>query len=422
MSERILRGALGATLLLVLAACSEQVTGTIGCPALCTDQSAGLRDTVLTASVTLDSTLMGYPRLGESRDVTLISQGDTADIRAIVRYDTLPSRYVPTAPQADSLIRRVDSATFIFRVDTTMVPVRVPVTIDAFDVDTTASDTAVAVLAPLFRADRLLGSVTYAAADVKDTLRLPLDNAKLLAKMAAGSRLRIGLRVRAAQSVRLRFSGSVTAPLLRFRVSADTLVKPDSVTPVSRTPASDLATAANLAIFPLVVRGALPPPPAGRLAVGGVAGARVYMRFDIPSIVLDSVQVVRASLELTQLTPRSPGANSDSLTLGAFPVLANPGVADVRTAADFLGAGTVYNVPPVTLKTGDSGLRTLQLIKVVQLWQAVGTTNNTRALVLRVQQEAGSVSELNFVSLEGPAAQRPRLHLTYVPRRGFGLP
>jgi hypothetical protein len=42
--------------------------------------------------------------------------------------------------------------------------------------------------------------------------------------------------------------------------------------------------------------------------------------------------------------------------------------------------------------------------------------------VLRVQQEATTVSELSFVSSEGPVAQRPRLHLTYVPRRGFGIP
>jgi hypothetical protein len=61
-------------------------------------------------------------------------------------------------------------------------------------------------------------------------------------------------------------------------------------------------------------------------------------------------------------------------------------------------------------------------VNIVKLWRAVGPTNSSRAIVLRVQQEASTVSELDFVSSEGPVAQRPRLRLTYVPRRGFGLP
>ncbi len=422
MSDRIFRGAFAAALLLVLAACSEQVTGSLGCPALCSDQSSILRDTSLTASVVLDTTLVGYPRIGESKDITLIAQGDTADVRAIIRYDTLRSTYRLGAATTDSLVRRVDSASLIFRVDTTAIPVRVPVTIDAFDVDTTANDTLAASLAPLFRADRLLGSVTYAAADVKDTLRLPIDNGRLFGKLSNGRRLRIGLRVRSTQSVRLRLAGTVTPPRLRFRVSADTTVKPDTVLPLSLTPREDAALASNLSVFALVVRGPLPAPPRGSIAVGGLAGARTYLRFDIPSIVLDSVQVVRASLELTQIAPRSLGANADSLTLGAFPVLASPTVTDIATAAEFLGVGSIYTVPPVTRVARGTGLTSLEVIGLVRLWRDLGTSNNTRALVLRVQQEASTVSELLFVSSEGPVAQRPRLRLTYVPRRGFGIP
>jgi hypothetical protein len=67
VSDRISRGALGAILFLVLASCSENVTSSLGCPSLCTDQSATLRDTLLVGSVVVDSTVTGFPLLGESR-------------------------------------------------------------------------------------------------------------------------------------------------------------------------------------------------------------------------------------------------------------------------------------------------------------------------------------------------------------------
>lgn len=422
MSERILRGALGAALLLVLAACSEQVTGSIGCPALCADQSATLRDTTLTGAVVLDSTLVGYPQLGETRDITLVSQGDTADVRLVVRFDTLPNTYRPTGATVDSAITRVDSATLIFVVDTAFTKPRVPVTVDAFDVDTTASDTVTASLVPLFRADRLLGSATYQPADVKDTLRLPLDNATLLRKSASGQHLRIGLRVRSTQSVKLRVAGSAFEPRVRFRVSADSTVRPDTVTLLSRTPADQPAIAANLVMFPVVVSGALPAPSSGLLTVGGIAGARSYLRFDIPSIVLDSVQVIRASLVLTQVAPRSVGDNADTLTLGTFPVLASPLVTDLRAAMNFLGVGSIYHVDSLRVRPLDGRERSIEMVNLVRLWRSVGTSNTTRAVVLRANQEQSSAGELSFVSSEGPLAQRPRLRLTYVPRRGFGIP
>ena len=69
MSDRILRGAFGASLLFMISACSEQVTSSLGCPELCTDQSATLRDTLLSGAVVLDSTFTGFPLLGATRDI-----------------------------------------------------------------------------------------------------------------------------------------------------------------------------------------------------------------------------------------------------------------------------------------------------------------------------------------------------------------
>ena len=131
--DRILRGALGATLLVVLAACSEQVTSSLGCPALCIDQSAVLRDTILTAIVVEDTTLLGYPALGETRELSLVSRGDTADIRVVARFDTIATTFRIPGATADSAIRRVDSTSFLFRVDTSFGRPTAQFTIEAFD-------------------------------------------------------------------------------------------------------------------------------------------------------------------------------------------------------------------------------------------------------------------------------------------------
>ena len=422
VSDRFRRGALGAALLLALGACSENVTSSLACPELCTDQSAQLKDTLLTATVVLDTTFNGFPLLGETRDIALVARGDTADVRIIARFDTLPNRYTPLTPQPDSLISRVDSATLLFRVDTIFQKPTVPVTIDAFDVDTTAADTVPTTLLPLFRADRLIGSATYAVADVKDTLRLPISDATVLAKLRNGARLRIGLRMRAAQSQTLLVLGNAFAPRLRFRVAADTTIPPDTVFLTSKTPASEQSIATSLLFYPLKAAGALPPPPIDRLALGGIAGARSYLRFEIPAIVLDSVQVIRASLQLTQRPSRYAGGNRDTLTILTQTVVAGEAVTDVYTASQFLSAPGNFPVDTLRLVPRDSGTKLLEIINVVRAWRFVGTSRTPRALVLRVPEEGLKAGEVNFFSIDGPAAVRPRLRLTYVPRRGFGLP
>jgi len=420
--ERILRGAFGATLLLTLAACSEQVTSSLGCPELCTDQSAILRDTLLTGAVVIDTSFTGFPLIGVSRDIALVARGDTADVRIIARFDSLPTRFVPAAPQSDSLISRVDSATLIFRVDTSFQRPVGSLTIDAFDVDTTAADTVPSTLLPLFRPDRLIGSSTYAAADVKDTLRLALDNDVVLAKIRAGGSLRVGLRLRAGQSTSLLVLGNSFAPRVRFRVAADTLVRPDTLFPASRTPAGDPTIAGSLLVYALRAAGALGPPPSDRIALGGIGGARSYLRFDIPSIVIDSVSVIRAALQLTQRPSRFAGGNSDTLTVITHPVTAGPAVTDIFTASQFLAAAADYPVDTLRLVPRDSGVKSLEIVRIIRVWRAVGTARTGRALVLRVAEEGLRAGEVNFFSIDGPVAERPRLRLTYVPRRGFGLP
>lgn len=422
LPERILRGALGAFLLIAGVACAEKVSGSLGCPELCTDQSASLRDTVLTGSISLDSALVGFPLLGATREFTLIAQGDTADVRLVVRLDTLPNTYRPTGAAADSAITQVDSAALIFAVDTSIGRPTAPFSIDAFDVDTTANDTLPSTLLPLFRESRRLGTGTYDPATVKDTLRLPLNNAAILAKLRAGSRLRIGLQLRSTQSVRVRFSGSLMLPRVRFRVATDTLVPAETAFVRSSTPTTDANIASALGVYPVYARGVQSLPASGRIAVGGVGGARTFLRFAVPSLLVDSVQVIRASLILQQLPSRLPGGRTDTITVFTNPVLSSAPVEDVFTAVQFIGSSALVGLDSVRFVPRDSGTKSIELVNLFQAWRLVGPGIGSRSIVLRAKQEGSSAGEINFGSLEATAALRPRLRITYVPRRGFGLP
>lgn len=422
MSHRILKGVLCAVLLVIAVdACTEQVTGSLGCPALCADESAALRDTILPASIVLDSTLVNFPRLGEGANITLLNRGDTADVRLIARFDSLPFSYNTTAT-TEALISRVDSATLSFAIDTASAKRSAPLTIEAFDVDTTAADTLPATLLPLFRASRLLASQTFNASDLSDTVKLKLDNAKILKKVTDTLRLRIGLRISGPGSTRLRVVTSTYSPRIRFRVSADTAIKPDTVFIRSKTPTDDSYLQTALGLYPLIAKGALPIPPAGTFAVGGLAGARTYLKFDIPAGVIDSVQVIRASLLLTQRPARSTARVKDSVWVYTHPVLASPLITDVTTLMSFFGSPVNYGVDSVLFTPSDSGLKSLELVNLFRFWHAAGSRNSNRSIILRSPAEGGQAGDAEFFSLEAPANLRPRLRITYVPRRGFGLP
>src|SRR5260221_13501816 len=76
----------------------------------------------------------------------------------------------------------------------------------------------------------------------------------------------------------MRILASQVTPRVRFRVSADTTVRPDTVFLRSRTPSGDAFLASVFTVFPLVAKGALPPPPKDRFVIGGMAGGRTAVK------------------------------------------------------------------------------------------------------------------------------------------------
>ena len=68
-----------------------------------------------------------------------------------------------------------------------------------------------------------------------------------------------------------------------------------------------------LANYQLVLRGS-PPPPAGVLPVGGLPSSRLYMRFDLPSVLIDSSTTIVVESPVPTGHMTAPNSGSSPVT------------------------------------------------------------------------------------------------------------
>jgi hypothetical protein len=307
--------------------------------------------------------------------------------------------------------------------DTTGTKATQPVTIELYDVDTTAVDTAVSTALSLFRPDRLIGSKTYAVAELKDTLRVPLDNEKVLAKLRgeAPRRFRIGFKVASSASAQIRIISREGggAPTLSYDPSPDTAVHTILNSATSLTPTDNPTLKTDLTDYQLVAK-SLSSSAGSLLGVGGLPAQRTYLRFDIPERLIDSATVVRATLLLTQVPATSVDAG-DTLTIYPQVVRAAIGITDVARSAGILNSPNL-EIDSLRLKPSDGGVRAIEIVGALREWKAVGTTTLQRAIVLRSSTEGASAPAALFYSTDADASQRPRLRLTYIDQVQFGVP
>jgi hypothetical protein len=401
----------------VVAACTETLDASAGCPDLCADQN-GLIQTVTIDPVVLDTTVSALTGQGTEATLFVANRGDTVDSRAVIRFDSIPARYAPGVGDTTTVpIATVDSARLLFRIDTAGAKLPGPVTVDAFDVNTDAPDSVTSAVAALFTPDRLIASQTYAVADLKDTVLLPIPGSVIIAH--GGQRLRIGLRARAQGSVQFRiFSVESGLPeQLYFRVSPDTSIKAVVLAPFSQTPAEQTQIASSLSDYTVLVKGP-PPAPRNALTVGGLPAQRVYMRFNVPTFISDTAQIVRATLLLTQIPNRSvdPG---DTISIVTNVSLAAKTVVDVTRASQIT---TIGSADTVRIMPGDSGVKQLEVAQVISLWRSQKVDQTPRALVLVSTTEGQAPLEARFFSIEAAPELRPRLRISYSTRKSRGLP
>jgi hypothetical protein len=411
-----------AALCLITAGCTEDLENAVGCPALCPEQSVEIL-TITIEPVVLDTTVIALVAPGATDSMLLARRGDTVDSRVIVRFDSLPQRFRPsTTDTTTQPITTVTTSTLRLVLSTDGGKLADPTTIEAFNVDTSAADTAFAALLPLFRSDRAIGGKAFTVAELTDTIGVPLSDSAVLATVRDGRRLRIGLRVSGPTAVEfvVLSSDAGTPPQLTFRPSTDTTVALLTVQPISATPESPQELREDLRDYHVF---ALAPPagPPTQLNVGGLPARRSYLRFDIPRSITDSTTVVRATLLLTQ-NPNRTFAVTDTMAVVANLVVAGSVVTDIARAATLVldplfSAGDTLRIVPA-----DTGVRELDIAGFLRNWRGLDRDQVPHALVLNSTRANISPLEASFFSIEAAPSLRPRLRISYSPRSPVGLP
>ena len=408
-----------------LAACGEKLESGAGCPILCPTPDVQLRDTTVEA-IAVDSSLAAFPAIGEEQPLLLAARGDTLDTRVIFRFDSLSKSFPHPSTPADSIVNHIDSAMIRVVLDTATIagvpalPTS-PVTVEMYDVGGAASDTVAADYLPLFNPSRLIGSKTFAPESLaKDTLFLPLAPATVLQKIISGSRLRVGLRLVSSTSTQLRIqSSSSSGATLRYKPASDTAV---NVALLSQTP-SDTALKqlrTDLEDYVITAKNAATRQ-ANTIAIGGFPANRTYMRFDLPSRIVDSSTVVRATLYLTQFPMRTSANATDSIAIYPFTITAGTVLTDIPRLMRLVNVNALAT-DSLRVVPSDSGARRVELVGVVRLWKSTKPEATQRALILVAGNEGSNPAIAAFFSSSAGSALRPRLQLTYVPRVTLGLP
>ena len=397
--------------------CSENLDSSGVCAVLCPPIGGEVRNITIDA-VVVDTTVPALSGLGTEPGLLLASRGDSLDTRVVIRFDSLPATFIPAGDTVHP-IASVDSAYIQLMLDTTTIKGTDPVTIEAYDVDTTANDTSSAAVLALFRPDRFISSQTFLRAELTDTLKYFISNAAVLARIQNGTALRVGLRAVSVGSTQLRFISTEGSfgPVMFFRATPDTMTARLTVTPFSKTPVGESILAANLTDYTVIAK-APPPAPPSVLSVGGLPARRVYILFDIPSNIIDSSTVIRATLLLNQL-PNTGIDPTDTVAFLPQVVLAGTAVTDPAKAAQIIGA---ISIDTLRLRPGDSGPANVELASAFSVWRSVKPDTLPRAIILRSVSEGNSPLELRFSSSEDIAALRPRLRISFTSKVPLGLP
>ncbi len=422
---------------------------------LCTDNALVFKDTTFDV-VQFDSAFPGFNGVGErfpapglttsngntflnETFVPVVSRPDSVDIRQVFRFDTLPRQLSVTDTTP---ITAVTDSRLLLVIDTarSVIPATGPTTVSLYDVDdsTVTDDTSATILGARFTPERLIASRTFTLADVvADTINgsgastvrsfaIAIPDSVMLRFIRGPRRLRVGMRITSSSSVALRFmapyvNSASLIPRLSYDPSPDTAI----VAWVAATQYNgSVASPERFRAQSLVLRDNTPLLNDGSLEVGGITAVRSLMKLKLPRGFLDTVTIVRASLDMVQRPQRTvPGAR-DGLRVRLRVTIAGPALGtDPRRQVEFLDP-TIEGVllPSLRLTPADSGVKSFDVGSALRLWVAQDTSIAT-GFALYSEGENFQEQRLSFFSRRSTTTSlRPRLRVTYTTRREGAVP
>jgi len=378
--------------LVLAAACKEELTIPTDCPDFCPGGELAIRDTVIDPIADGDSTYFGYIGRNEALGM-LAATGSTAGTAySVVSFDR----------RLDSVL--VGSAWFNYAIDSVAIEInlltrdtvlqgtrlllyRVPALTDS-----TASFTDIeALLTP----DRLIDSMVIADTVKRGYLTRVFSGANLdrVAIPAADSgRLSLVVKVHSEQPTGVRLGARVDAaigPGLRTWV-----------TTTSTVVAEQKQTILTLPVYTGFVRDLAPLVDPDLLTLGGNPSHRAMLRFAVPAEITDKAVLMRATLELTPARPY-------------YGLVHDSSQVEVRAIVADLG----YRSPPVTsgatsgkVPVSGNDVFRIEVLSLVGFWRSDAQV--PQVLYLSFFPEGHAFTEPTFYSTRS-ATGRPRLRITY---------
>ncbi len=440
-----------------MAACAERLDTSANCPLLCASNALVFKDTTFDV-VQFDSAFSGFTGEGERWPapglatavgsnflsetsvpaVPVVSRPDSVDVRQVFRFDTLPRTLSTTDTTS---VTAVTGSRLILSIDTSrsVIPVG-PTTVSLYDVDdtTVVNDTLASVLAARFTPQRLIVSRSFTRSEVlADTItgsgasavrvfRIDIPDTVMLRYIKVARRLRVGVRITSPGSAALRFiapnvNSATLTPQLTYDPSPDTAVRAWQVpTQFNGT----IPSPARFRSQTIVVRDITPLLADGSLTVGGLVGVRSLLRIRLPRSFLDTIAIVRASLDVVQRPQRSAPGATEGVRVRARVTIAGPALGtDPRRQVEFLDP-TLEGVvlPSLRLTPADSGVKSFDVGSALRLWINQDSSIAT-GFVLYSEGETYQEQRPAFYSRRNTIpALRPRLRVTYTTRREGAIP
>ncbi len=378
--------------------CGEKVVAPAVCPDFCPATTLEVLDTLFTTAIVLDSAYQGYA-VPDSSGQFQIGADTAVESQGIFRFRPFPDTIRDVVDLNRPLpVVGVDSFRLYLAMakrstDTTgpELPVyRLPSDVD---VSTTYQD-----LQPFFDDSTEIGVV-----ELIDTVSFGRISTVLpgdaWGALSSDTGVALGLGYRSAEP---GFVDVVTADSTLAATLLVRFAQVDSADGALAERSDTVVIDFDTFVFP-------PPPPKDPevLVVGGAPAARTLLRVDLPTQIVDSSSVVRATL---LLVPSEPvyGIAGDSVLIQTQSLSIDVGAKSpiVAPATDSVGIGNTL-VP-----IGWADTVSVDVTELVRVWRPLPTL--PRTISIRVLPEGASMSEFRFNSSRSGFGA-PLLRITYVP-------
>lgn len=390
-------------------ACQDVVSVPGACPEFCPESAIEVRDTVLgtVLASSVDSTATGYlnsvvPQGSyagyvlphEAEQMQVVGPGSPVQARALMVFFRFSGSYAGGDTSVRDTIRQTDSLRFTFNIvrrnrnvsGVTLALHEIPIATD--------SANAYADMDPYFQDSTLITTVQVPDSLVYGPVSVTVLPGALRHFVEDTLQSGIGLRIVSPDPAFVSLGPDTlnySAQILRF-------VQLDSSTGTTRVTRSE----SEALSFKTFVADTAAVSPAAGLRVGGIAGVRAFIKLNVPTRLVDSMVVVRASLLIPPTT--SAGAPGDTFTLRVLPLGTDFGPKSPLADSTYGGYTRVA--------VGGADTVVMDVTRAFLLWRGNAVVPHTVMLGALRSEESGSIDTFDLPDPNAPAS-RAILRITY---------